>query len=52
MKNSQSSGLEPALMTTAVTAAWILTGIPFVGYASAAAITMSVAWYIQKHKKN
>ena len=50
MSKKQSSGLEPALMTAAVTTAWILTGIPFIGYASAAAVTMSVTWYIQKHK--
>ena len=41
-------GLPPKIMSIAVFAAWILAGLPFITYAAAAGITLSMAWFFVK----
>jgi len=41
-------GLPSKVMSIAVFTAWILSGLPFVTYATAAGITLSIAWFLVK----
>jgi len=44
-------GLPGIVMSVAVSIAWLATYIPFVTYVGAAAVTMSIAWYLVKLTK-
>ena len=41
-------GLPAGVMSVAVGAAWLLAGLPFVTYAAAAGVTLTVAWFLVK----
>jgi len=41
-------GLPPVVMSVAVGTAWVLAGLPFVTYAAAAGVTLTVAWFLVK----